>query len=83
MRAANGEHAVQALAEIHAAVHLSTRFYTYTTGTDEFHLVEDQALELYIDYSKDISTPETEEEDINTLFQLACGTTEKFLNNEE
>jgi hypothetical protein len=43
MRAANGEHAVQALAEIHAAVHLSTRFYTYTTGADEFHLVEDQA----------------------------------------
>ena len=43
MRAANGEHAVQALAEIHAAVHLSTRFYTYTIGADEFHLVEDQA----------------------------------------
>lgn len=95
--------AVQALAEIHAAVHLSTRFYTYTTGADELHLVEDQALELYIDYSKDISMPETEEEeyikeirefmvetdelnsreDINTLFQLACGTTEKFLNDEE
>lgn len=95
--------AVQALAEIQAAVHFASHLYTYTEtqGISDGVFIEDNAINLFVDQSKDISTFELGEDeyvtkirdfmlqtdelngrdDLNTLFQLACGTTEKYLDN--
>lgn len=92
--------AVQAAAAVHAVAYLAT--YVKTAGPEKEMILEDEAITLYIDKTKDIDTIKMGEEeyiedirefmkttdglkdreDINTLFQIACGTSEMIMKNE-
>lgn len=93
--------AVQAAAAVHAYAYVGT--ITKVSGSANVLSVDDEAIMLYQDTSKDINTIEygeevyvseirdfmttsdvlREREDLNTLFQIACGTTEKLIENGE
>ena len=92
--------AVQAAAAVHAVAYLAT--YVKTAGPEKEMILEDEAITLYIDKTKDIDTIKMGEEkyiedirefmkttdglkdreDINTLFQIACGTSEMIMKND-
>lgn len=91
--------AVQAAAAVHAYAYVGSITKVYANSN--ILSVEDEAITLYQDTSKDINTIELGEEeyvseirdfmrtndilrersDLNTLFQIACGTTEKIIEN--
>ena len=92
--------AVQAAAAVHAVAYLAT--YVKTAGPEKEMILEDEAITLYIDKTKDIDTIKMGEEkyiedirefmkttdglkdreDINTLFHIACGTSEMIMKND-